>query len=130
VEPLRDRPWFIVKIILLVLLGVVLVISAIDAFSIVQARSKLLDATKTAATAAATSYKADHDIAKACDAAKASIKAAAPDVVLRKHFCQVSATDGSVTIITREDAGTILLGKIPFVRRVTLVREKSTSSAT
>lgn len=129
-EPLRDRPWFIVKIILLVLLVVVLVISAIDAFAVVRARSKLSDATKAAATAAATSYKADHDIAKACDAAKASLKAATPDVVLRKHFCKVSATNGSVTITTREDANTILLGKVPYVRRVTLVREKSTSSAT
>ena len=77
-EPLSDRPWFVVKIILLVLLGVAGRHLALDGIPIVQARSNLSDVAKAAATAAATSYKADHDTAKACDAAQASIKAARP----------------------------------------------------
>ena len=37
----------------------------------------------------------------------------------------MDAADGPVTITLREDAGTILVGKVPFVRRVALVQERS-----
>jgi Flp pilus assembly protein TadG len=128
VESLKDRPGAIVKLVILVVLAIVIVICAIDAISILRARSDLTNATKTAATAAAAAYKADHDETKACAAATASIKTDAPDAIPGKHFCKIDTTAGTVRIALHEQASTILIGKIPYVRRVTVVNAKTSSA--
>jgi Flp pilus assembly protein TadG len=128
VEPLSDRPWFVVKIVVLALLVIILIPSAIDGISIFRAKSHLTHIAQDASAAAATAYATNHDATAACTAAAGSIHTAAPDVVPGDHSCKVDTAAGTVLIKLHSDAGTILIGHIPYVRRITVISARGTSN--
>ena len=128
-ESIRERPGFYIKIAVAVLVGIVLVLCALDTVSILRERSRLTATANDAAVAASATYSVGHDTASACNAAASSVHAAESDVVPGDHFCKIDSTTGTVQIKLHEDAGTILVGRIPYVRRVTVVNARSSSTA-
>ena len=128
VESRAEGRGFIIKIAVAALLGIVLVICVLDAISVVRERSELSATAKEAANAAAASYVIGHDVATACNAAASSVHAALSDVVPGDHFCKIDSATDTVQIKLHGNAGTILVGRIPYVRRITVVNARSSST--
>jgi hypothetical protein len=124
-EGSRERSGTIVKIALLVILVIVLVICVLDLISIRRERAHLADVMVGAAAAAQSAYGADHDLAAACEAARASVTSSDPGLAVGDHFCKPGKASGTVVLKLHEDAGTTLLGRIPYVRRVAIINERS-----
>jgi hypothetical protein len=118
----------IVKIAVLALVLIVLILSAIDGLAIVRAGSHLNKVAQDAATAASAAYRAKPDIAAACAAATTSIVAAIPGFVVANHRCKIDTTAGTVSIKMHNQASTIFLGLIPYVRRITVVKGSGSST--
>ena len=110
--------WLIVMwLTVVVLVGVGLM----DAGSIAFTKFRLADVASSASTQAANIYRANHDLAGACQAAVDQIATEDPDAKLAVEGCSVDVQTGVVTIKVRKQAKTILAGRFDFTKRYTKV---------
>jgi uncharacterized membrane protein len=100
----------VIWLLLVALLGVV----ALDTGSILFAKFRLSDLASNAATAAATSYRNNHDAAIACTAARDAIRGEEETQRTPEGFCKVNTSTGEVTITLRKTADTLLAGRLGF----------------
>jgi len=103
----------VVWIVVTVLIGV----AVIDASSIFLTRFRLADVASSAATQAANTYRGDHSVQDACQAAIQSIATDDPEAQLaKKGGCVVNQTTGQFTITVHKAAKTILAGRLSFTK--------------
>jgi hypothetical protein len=126
---LRDQSGLVGKIILVWLIVVGLLgVAAIDGTSIVLTHFRLSDAAGVAAVAGANDYANHHDATAACEAAQRSIEVEAPGVRTGKNTCVVNRSDGTVTVVLKQEARTIVAGLLPFTKDYTKISVKETAS--
>ena len=124
----RDDTGMVGKIIVIWLLMVaILGVAVVDAASIAFATFRVSDIAATAATAAATTYRASRDVGTACDNARSSIEADDAKIQIPKSFCKIDSQTGRVTIVVKDQATTILAGRLSFTEDLTKVVGKETA---
>lgn len=127
----RDQSGLLGKIAVIWLLAIVLIgVAAVDAASIVFTKFRLSDIAVNAANAGVAAFKTSKSGRQACQAAAATVQAEDDTLELREGDCKVSAHDGSVTIVLRTEAKTLLASRLPFTEDFTKVVMKETVGAT
>ncbi len=112
----------VIWMLLIVLLGV----AAVDSASIIFTKFRLSDVAVNAANAGVAAYKTTKSGRQACSAAAATVEAEDESLELRAGDCKVNAQGGSVTIVLRTEAKTLLAGRLPFTESLTKVVMKET----
>lgn len=113
----------VIWLLMLALLGVV----ALDAGSVVVATFRISDTAAVAATAAAAAYRTDKGESAACAVARGSVERSDPDVQFPKAFCKIDSETGRVTITIKEQASTIVAGRLSFTEDLTIVVGRETA---
>jgi Tfp pilus assembly protein PilX len=124
---LSDQRGLMGKILIVWLLILALfVVASIDTISILYSRFKVADAAQSAAFDAASAYKTTHSRTEAEKAAFAAIRATAPGA--RLVSLVIDPATGDVTLTVAKKVGTILVGRIGFLRHLTRASSTETSS--
>jgi hypothetical protein len=124
----RDESGMVGKIIVIWLLLVALLgVVAIDTASIVFTKFRLSDTAQSAATAAAVSYQNSHDVQAACAAAAQSVTTTDEHLRFPAGACKIDPSTGTVTVVLRKDARTIIAGRLSFTKDLTKVVQKETA---
>jgi uncharacterized membrane protein len=128
----RDRQTGAVGMMIMIWLVVVLLVglTAIDAGSIAFTKFRLADVASSASTQAANAFRANPNVAIACQAAEASIAAEDASAKLVKKGCVIDPQSGAVTITVRKDAQTIIASHLSFTKKFTRVRATETNGPT
>jgi hypothetical protein len=114
-----------VLVVWLLLVGLVGVI-AVDAASIAITTFRLSDTASNAATAGAANLRGQRTRDRVCDDARAVIEGQEPDLVLGRGFCKVNLETETVTITLKQQASTILAGRLSFSEDLTTIVVKET----
>lgn len=126
----QDQSGLLGKIALIWLLFIALLgVAAVDTASIVFTKFKLSDVAVNAANAGVAAYKTTESGRQACAAAAATVKAEDDSLELHSGDCKVNAQGGSVTIILRTEAKTLLAGRLPFTESFAKVVMRETVEA-
>lgn len=124
----RDEAGMIGKIIIIwVLMVGLLGVIALDAVSVAFTTFRVSDMAATAASAGATVYRSAKDVSEACDAALRSVEESDADVQTPRSFCKVDTKTGQVTITIKEQANTIVAGRLSFTENLTRVVGRETA---
>ena len=125
-RPFRDDRGLVGKILLVwLLLLVVLVVGAIDAGSILLARSRAADLAEDASVSAAATFAQGGDHEQAKLAALDTIADA--DEPVRLKSIDVGRRDVSVVLVVRAD--TLVIGRIPFLDDLGRVTVRGSTAA-
>lgn len=124
----RDQAGLVGKIIVIWLLVVAtLGVAALDAASIVFARFRLSDVASVAAAAGADAYKNLRDVRATCDVVRETVLDGQPGTTIGKTFCEVDRKTGWVTVTLKEEAGTVIAGRLSFTREFTKISVTETA---
>ncbi len=124
---LSDQRGMVGKILVVWLLMLALfVVASIDTISVLYTRFKVADAAQSASFDAASAYKTTHSRTEAEKAALATIAATAPGA--RLVSLVIDPATGDVTLTVVKKVGTILAGRIGFLRHFTKASSTDTSS--
>jgi hypothetical protein len=127
----QDERGLLGKIAVIWLLVIALVgVAAVDTASIIFTKFKLSDVAVNAANAGVAAFKTSKSGRQACEAAAATVEAEDESLELREGDCKVNARDGSVTIVLRTEAKTILASRLPFTEDFGKIVMKETVGAT
>lgn len=128
-ERLSDQRGLVGKILVVWLLILALfVVASIDTISILYTRFKVADAAQSASFDAASAYKTTHSRTEAEKAALTTIEATAPGARLVPSSFVIDPATGDVTLTVVKKVGTILVGRIGFLRHFTKASSTDTSS--
>ncbi len=124
---LSDQRGLVGKILVVWLLILALfVVASIDTITILYSRFKVADAAQSASFDAASAYKSTRSRTEAEKAAIATIQATAPGA--RLVSLVIDPATGAVTLTVVKKIGTILAGRIGFLRHFTKASSTDTSS--
>lgn len=109
------------------LVAALFVVAAVDGIAIVTVRFHLASVATDAASDGAAAYRLNHDIAKSCDVAAASVKTQDPSLKLGKDFCLIDPVTSDVTITLHKKANTVLAGRFGPTKKYAVVTDRETN---
>ena len=102
-------------------------VAALDAASIVFARFRLSDVASVAAAAGADAYKNLRDAQLPATCVREPFWTGSPARTIGKTFCEVDRKTGWVTVTLKEEAGTVIAGRLSFTREFTKISVTETA---
>lgn len=127
-DRLRDERGLVGKLaIVWLLIAALLVVTVIDAVSIVSVRLHLSNIATNAASDGAAAFRINHDVAAACQIASVTVHGEDASLKLGKSFCDIDQTTGAVTITLHEEAKTLLVGRFGPTKKYAIVTDRETN---
>jgi hypothetical protein len=96
----------------------------LDTISIVLTTFRLSSTAQGAASTAATTYHAGHDVTAACAAAEPGLLSDNVDVPHNASWCKIDPATGQATITLKTTASSLIVGRISFTEHFTQVDVK------